>query len=343
MKHTVVIAASSDKAARLERVLRSSFETVVFDEISSLTSNIINVGGKTAAIVVSADFLVDRRVSKALKKADPNGFIPLLALGTAGELEALAGVERISDFICEPLSEAIAIRRVRNAVRSGKAKKDAARRRIRMESEIQGCVSSLIEGIVGRRNQKCGEHTHCVQLFTVVIANDVMKHCPKYGLTKETVEMIASASKMHDIGKVAVKDSILFKPERLSDEEYAQMKLHPVIGAELFEKMRPLFGKEYAEICHDIILYHHERYDGGGYPAGLAGDNIPIAAQIVALADVYDALVANRVYKKNIEPAQAVEMILRGDCGVFSDEMLRCLLRTNKKLAALSRREFENR
>ena len=137
---------------------------------------------------------------------------------------------------------------------------------------------------------------------------------------------------MHDIGKIAIPDAVLNKPGRLTAEEFEIMKTHSLKGCELLQSINEGQDEEYYRFCYDICRSHHERWDGSGYPDGLAGNNIPIWAQVVSLADVYDALTSERVYKAAYTHAQAVSMILNGECGVFNPRLLNSFLSVASRL-----------
>ena len=156
----------------------------------------------------------------------------------------------------------------------------------------------------------------------------------KYDLPPETQELIVMASALHDIGKVAIDDKILNKPGRLTPEEFDLMKTHTVVGANMLDHLGRYKNEALVKTAHDICRWHHERWDGRGYPDGLAGDDIPISAQIVSMADVYDALVSKRVYKAAYSPDTAVQMILHGDCGQFNPLLLECLVEIQDVLKA---------
>jgi putative two-component system response regulator len=166
-----------------------------------------------------------------------------------------------------------------------------------------------------------------------------MEFYPKYGITNEQASLIVSASALHDIGKIAIPDSILLKPGRLTPEEFEEMKKHTIYGCEILEKFKQE-ENEFYRYCYDICRYHHERYDGGGYPDKLKGDEIPIWAQIVSIVDVFDALVSKRVYKAPYAVEEAERMIMRGECGVFSPEILDCFQIAKPELRAATEVEF---
>ena len=181
-------------------------------------------------------------------------------------------------------------------------------------------LSSLIE----YRSVESGQHILRIRHFTRILMEEIAKSCPEYRLDAKTVDIVASASALHDIGKIAIPDSILNKPGRLTEEERELMKTHSLTGSKILEELDGMGNEEYLRYAHNICHYHHERWDGNGYPEGLKGDSIPICAQVVGLADAYDALTNKRVYKEAFSHEKAVNMILQGDCGVFSPKLLEC-------------------
>ncbi|MBR4671272.1 MAG: response regulator [Butyrivibrio sp.] len=185
-------------------------------------------------------------------------------------------------------------------------------------------VIDTIATIVEFRNMESGYHLKRIKGFVRILALTAMNNYPKMGLTPHLIDVITQASAMHDIGKISVPDSILLKPGRLTNEEFEVMKSHTTRGCEVIEMLKDIQDKEYYEMCLDICRHHHERYDGGGYPDGLVGEENSIGAQLTALADVYDALVSDRVYKSAYPVDKAYEMIKNGECGVFSPTLLAC-------------------
>ena len=172
-----------------------------------------------------------------------------------------------------------------------------------------------------------GEHIKRVKDLSGILGTEIMKEFPEYNLTTEKIELIRSAAPLHDIGKVAIPDRILLKPAKLTDDEFDVMKSHTIKGCEIIERFDFIDDKEFYQYCYDICRYHHEKYDGQGYPEGLKGDDIPIAAQIVALADVFDALVSERIYKEKYPPQKSIQMILEGECGLFNPKLLKCFIK----------------
>lgn len=189
-----------------------------------------------------------------------------------------------------------------------------------INNDMLDTLSTMIE----YRDVESGKHIHRIRKFTEVLLRTLADKYPKYNLTEEKIELITSASSIHDIGKIAIPDSILLSPHRLTYDEFRIMKQHTIKGCEILEQLDGVEKNEYFRYCYDICRYHHEKWDGLGYPDGLVGDQIPIWAQVVSVADCYDALTSERPYKAAFSHEQAVEMIRNGVCGAFSDEMMEC-------------------
>ena len=181
-------------------------------------------------------------------------------------------------------------------------------------------LSSIIE----YRSVETGQHILRIRQFTRILLEEVARCCPEYQLNEQIIDIICSASALHDIGKIAIPDGILMKAGPLTEQEREVMKTHALTGCQILETLEHMADREYLSYAHNICHYHHERWDGGGYPEGLRGDAIPICAQVVGLADVYDALTSDRVYKEAFSFSKAVNMIFRGECGVFSPKLLDC-------------------
>lgn len=198
-------------------------------------------------------------------------------------------------------------------------------------NRLSDSLIDLLGDVVESRDTESGEHIRRVKGFANILARQVMNDCPEYDLDNYTVNLITSASPLHDVGKIFIPDSILLYPGRLSKEQFELMKTHCERGGEIIEKMANRWAKDFMDVCRDICLYHHEKWDGRGYPKGLSGDDIPIAAQIVSIADCYDALTTKRVYKDAFSYDQAFIMICNGECGTFSPKLLACFTKCREK------------
>lgn len=194
-------------------------------------------------------------------------------------------------------------------------------------------LSSIIE----YRSVESGQHILRIRHFTRLLLKEVMRTCPEYELNDTTAAIISSAAALHDIGKIAIPDAILMKPGALTEEEREIMKTHAITGCHILDSLGDMGDPEYMRYAHNICHYHHERWDGSGYPEGLAGEDIPICAQVVGLADVYDALTTRRVYKEAFSFDRAVNMILKGECGVFSPKLLECFKHVTDSFERLAR------
>lgn len=194
-------------------------------------------------------------------------------------------------------------------------------------------LSSIIE----YRSVESGQHILRIRHFTKILLEEVVRCCPEYNLTEHTISIICNAAALHDVGKIAIPDSILLKPGRLTAEEMEIMKTHTTTGCDILSSLTNVAEQEYLRYAHNICHYHHERWDGNGYPEGLSGEDIPICAQVVGIADVYDALTTKRVYKDAYSFSQAVNMILKGECGAFSPKLLECFKHVTHRFEELAR------
>ena len=185
---------------------------------------------------------------------------------------------------------------------------------------------NIFSHIVEFRNGESGQHVLHIRTITEVLLNRLVQKTDRYSLTQEDIQLISSASALHDIGKVSIPDEIINKPGKLTKEEFEIMKSHTTVGADILHDL-PFSNEEpLLKTAYEIARWHHERYDGRGYPDGLTGEEIPIAAQVVSVADVYDALTSVRCYKSAYDHETALRMIVNGECGTFNPLLLECLL-----------------
>ncbi|MSC84448.1 diguanylate cyclase [Eubacterium sp. am_0171] len=245
-----------------------------------------------------------------------------------------------SDIIIKPFEPHVVRRRVRNAVELNRHKmhlEEMLQEQTMKVRESRDVIMDTLSSIIEHRSAETGQHVLRIRKFTGVLLEDVMYSCPEYELNERAIQVIAEAAALHDIGKIAIADTILNKPGRLTDEEFEIMKKHTVKGCEILSSLGRMGDEEYLKYAYNICRYHHERWDGKGYPDGLIGDNTPVYAQAVVIADAYDALTTDRVYKKAIQPEQALNMILNGECGMFSPKLLECLKNVRIKFFRLTR------
>ncbi len=198
-------------------------------------------------------------------------------------------------------------------------------------NQINEEITELLGNITEARDMESGEHIRRVKGFTKILADHIKVDFPEYGLDDDQIALITSASAIHDIGKIMIPDSILRKPGRFTPEEFSVMKTHCEKGCEMLEKAPKGWDKRYLDFSMEICKCHHEKWDGKGYPEGLVGDEIPISAQIVSLADCFDALTTKRVYKDAYTPQEAFDMIVNGECGVFSDKIIQSFVNAKEE------------
>lgn len=209
--------------------------------------------------------------------------------------------------------------------------------------ESNSIMIDALSSVIEYRSLESGQHIRRIRSFTKILLTNVAQSYQEYDLDNHKIDLITDASSMHDIGKIAIPDVILNKPGRLTPEEFEIMKTHTTKGCEILSGLDRMPDKEYLQYAYNICRYHHERWDGQGYPDGLKGENIPICAQVVAVADCYDALTTNRVYKDAIAQDEAFTMILNGKCGAFSPRLLECFKNVRDAFAQLSREYADGR
>ena len=255
-----------------------------------------------------------------------------------------------TDLIEKPFDANMVLRRSANAILLGAKQRrmtSIVSNQIYEREKSSKLMINILSHIVEFRNGESGLHVLHIQTITEMLLRQlVQKENNRYALSKEQIRMITTASALHDIGKISIPDEILNKPGRLTAEEFAVIKGHSMAGANMLSEL-PLDQKEepLVKTAYEICRWHHERYDGGGYPDGLKGEEIPVSAQVVALADVYDALTSERCYKDAYSHEKAIEMILAGQCGAFNPLMLECLLDISsslkKKMGYKSKERYE--
>ena len=249
----------------------------------------------------------------------------------------------IADLVNKPFNSEITYRRVNNVVDLYANKIDLERRLAEQRNALEEQADRLkqsnlfvidaLSTTVEFRSVESGEHIKRMRLVTKNLLDSLSG---EYGISKQQVEVISSASALHDIGKIAIPDSILLKPGRLTKDEFEIMKTHTVRGCEILESLNQMQDEEYYKYGYEICRHHHERWDGNGYPDGLKGEEISIWAQVASLADVYDALTSSRVYKDAYTHDQTMAMILNGECGAFNPKLIRGFVRVQDMLRQVS-------
>ena len=223
-----------------------------------------------------------------------------------------------AEYISRPFDEKTVKRRVKNTIMlyaKQKYLENMVTEQLLEKEKNNLVMVEILSHIVEFRNGESGLHVMHIRVITEALLKQLCRMTDRYNLTPEQIAMISNASALHDIGKISIPESILNKPGKLTPQEYDIIKTHSAIGAEMLEKIHYFETEPLVQVARNICRWHHERYDGRGYPDGLKGEEIPISAQVVSLADVYDALVSVRVYKAAYTHEEAMRMILNGECG----------------------------
>ena len=233
-----------------------------------------------------------------------------------------------SDYVTRPFDARIVYRRVTNTIKLYAKQRRLVQMvsdQIRARENNTDMLVGVLSHIVEFRNGESGAHVRHIRIITELLLHRLLEISSQYPITAEQQDNIPLASALHDIGKIGIDEKILNKPGRLTPEEFEVVKTHSMLGAEMLHQLEDFNEQPLLQTAYEITRWHHERWDGRGYPDGLKGDEIPISAQLVALADVYDALTSERCYKKAFSHEKAVQMILNGECGAFNPLLLQCL------------------
>lgn len=327
-QYEVLMAENGKEAIRYANRYRDELAVILLDLVMPV------VDGYQVLQVLHAERTVDK-VPVILITANTD-------LDTAMQCYSLGA----TDIFNKPFRTPILRQRVLNAIemyqsreRLEKSLERSNRKLTERERQIEQFYDDLIvavSNIVEFRDLESGEHIKRVKGLTQLMAESYMKLYPEDGLTQDQMKTIVQASALHDIGKIAIPDHILLKPGRLTDEEREIMQQHTTRGCDILAQLEHVQDTEHYRVAYEIARYHHERYDGRGYPDGLEGDEIPLSAQLVSVVDVYDALVCKRVYKKAFEKEEAYRMIVNGECGIFNPKMLKCFENAREAIELLS-------
>lgn len=243
------------------------------------------------------------------------------------------------DYITKPISPPIVLERVKNHLLLKEARdvlkaqnqvlEDKVKERTRKLGELQDVAMEAMGALAESRDPETGNHIRRTQLYVQILAEKLKDH-PKFEsyLTPERITLLFKAAPLHDIGKVGVPDAILLKPGKLTDEEFERMKLHTVYGRDAIAAAEKKLSEpsEFLTVAKEIAYSHQEKWDGSGYPEALAGDDIPISARLMAIADVYDALISRRVYKPPFPHEKAIAIMTEGRGSHFDPDMLDAFL-----------------
>lgn len=296
-------------------------------------------------------------VIKVLKKNEKTKDIPVIFLTAMRDMEdEQKGLEMgAADYITKPISSPIMLSRIKTQLENKEAKDFLKDKNIYLEEEInkrtkeisviQDVTILTLASLAETRDADTGNHIRRTQHYIVVLAKALQNH-PRFSsyLSGEMIKILYRSAPLHDIGKVGIADRVLLKPGMLTYEEFEMMKMHTTLGKEAIEHAEKELGVEveFLKIAKEIAYSHHENYDGSGYPLGLMGDDIPICARLMAVADVYDALTSKRVYKEAISHEDAVKIIEKGRGCKFDSDIVDVFLEHKTDFLSIAQNYLDN-
>jgi putative two-component system response regulator len=332
--------------AILEELFCAQFEVLEAENGLQAMEIITQYGAELAIVLLDLVMPVmdGFDVLHRMKESDIIQTVPVIIItGESDDEKALTAYSLgVSDMVNKPFNPDIIHRRVNNVVQLYAHKQDLEQKLQEQKEELEQQANKLkqnnmflidaLSTTVEFRSMESGDHIKRIRGLTkILLEAAVAEHY--HPLTEEEIDAISNASALHDIGKIAIPDAVLLKPGKLTDEEFEIMKTHTTRGCEILESLNYIPDRAYYIYCYEICRHHHERWDGRGYPDGLKGNEISIWAQATSIADVYDALTSERVYKAAYTHQEAVDMIIHGECGVFNPKMLDCFLSIQDALA----------
>lgn len=337
LKDTILVADDEEvNRLILEEILKSEYNVICVENGEEALSVIQMKHECIVAVLLDLEMPVMNGyqfLDELMNVPEANG-IPIVVETAEDNIDAQLKVfdYGVTDVVRKPYNQKILLKRMRNVVTLYQCRKElestvrektnALNEKVEELARINEELIDALSSVVEFRDLETGEHIKRIKDYTNILCNTMLDMYPDCGLTPHKIALITSASAMHDIGKIAIPDAILLKPGRLTDEEFEVIKTHTTKGVLLLDRLQIIADSEYLSYCRNICLCHHEKYDGKGYPKGLKGEKIPLEAQIVSVADVFDALVSKRVYKDAYSIEEAWNMIKTGKCGAYSDRVL---------------------
>ena len=329
--------------AKFNRDILKEFLGETYDYLEAENGNQViqmigeNIGIDLILLDINMPQMNGFEVLEIMKRSQCIDETPVIMISAEESVDAMRKAYEmgITDYITRPFDSVIVKKRVQNTLALYANQKrliNVVVDQVYEKEENNDIMLRILSNVLGSRNSESSEHILHIRTATKMMLRQLLKTTDAYHLTETDISIITTASSLHDIGKIRIPEEILNKPGRLTDEEFRIMKTHSEIGAILIQDMPFPKDKPLVHTAWEICRWHHERYDGKGYPDGLRGDEIPISAQVVSVADVYDALVSERGYKKAISHEKAIEMILNGECGVFNPILMECLVDIKDKI-----------
>ena len=286
-------------------------------------------------------------VLKIMKRSQCIAETPVIMISSEDAVDTMRKAYElgITDYITRPFDSVIVKKRVQNTLDLYTNQKhliNLVYDQVYEKEENNNIMIQIMSNILGSRNSESREHILHIKIATEMMLRQLVKVTDAYPLTEADIALITTASSLHDIGKIRIPEEVLNKPGRLTDEEFKIMKKHSELGATIIKDMDFPQDHRLVHTAWEICRWHHERWDGKGYPDGLKGEEIPICAQVVSIVDVYDALTSERCYKKAFDHDTAIQMILDGQCGQFNPILLKCLKELSIQLSKMSGKEMDD-
>lgn len=337
-KETILIVDDIEiNRAVLTEIFKEDYQTI---EACNGVEALEIINGENDVSAVLLDLLMPELnglgVLKAMNESGKIESIPVFLITAADSREMLQEGYDLGaiDVITKPFMMHFLKCRVNNVIelyRHRNKLESIVAEQVKRLNEMNQSMVETLATIVEFRDCESGEHVKRISSLTRALMAEVSQMYPEYSMPKSEIEKVAMSSVLHDVGKISIPDQILNKPGRLTNEEFEIMKQHTTLGSEMLQKISNIMEDGIYNYSYDICRHHHERWDGRGYPDGLSGDDISIWAQVVSVADVYDALTAERVYKKAFSHEKAVDMINNGECGMFNPKVLKAFENVIKK------------
>ena len=343
MNNTILIvdAIQSDRTL-LRGMFQQEYEIAEAENPAQAIEYLEQHGEDTAIVLLSEtrQAVSDKEVLKYIQESGLQKQVPVILIVNAeGEEHDFV----VADIICKPFHKGIVRRRVRNIMELYQSNKRIEKLEFEKEKEeSHRCATHYIQieealcNSICRRNAESARHIHYVEAYTRILAEHYAALFPRARMTTDKINMIVRAAKMHDVGKLLLPDFIVARPGRLTTSEMELLKEHTKLGSRIMEILTEFQSVRFRRICRNVCRYHHEKYDGSGYPEGLQKEKIPVEAQLVALADVYDVLVHIVIEEENNTKERAYYMLMNGECGELAPRMKEILQDAKEELEAFS-------
>lgn len=333
LQQILIVDDSDMNRAMLREILKDNYSILEAGNGAECLSRVEHMGPSLSLILLDLNMpeMDGFEVLAELSRLGYMDDIPVIIIsGTDSTADICRAYDLgATDYIHRPFNTQVIYRRVSNTITlmaKQRRMAELVNRQIDRTTKQQELMVDFLSRIIGYRSGESNPHFANISILSALLLQALQKRKNHYGLTEHDCQLIATAAVFHDVGKIGIPESILLKPGKLTAKEFEVMKTHTLIGDNLIKSLEIYHDEPLLQMAAQICRWHHERYDGGGYPDGLKGEEIPICAQVVSIADAYDALMSARPYKPAFSSEKAIQMILNGECGVFNPVLVDCLL-----------------